>query len=1453
MMKSLLQYFERLRLRKKLIIGFCSIFLLALVLGGQSLLTQIQLNRDMQRLLSEGMIGIVRVKDARIQLTHFELALYKIANAPNAEARDDAILRLDEARDQLHFATQEARSTLLRTDNQQRLATFEAMVGRMERAGEEALDLVRLQRSNEAKALLDSGSFRQALDLADKQIAEIAAIKDANARSTIYNIRQFTITSNTLTYALLLGGSALALLCGWWISLSIRAPGNRLRQAVDRLATGELDTVIPHTDYPNEIGELARAIALLQIQARQLETQRWIKSQEAAIQAELQQADTLNDLVQKFLTLVAPLLKVGRGVLYTLNDSGKELHLNGSYAIDSRHPAATVLPLGSGLLGQCAMDRQPRRLAALPDQYATIHSQLGHGQARHLVVLPLLHADRLMGVLELASFDAPGEAESALLDDLLPKLAMAIEIMMRNQAVQALLARTEQQSAELAQQQAALAATEAWYRGIIEAAPDGMLVIDAQGIITLTNPQLDKLFGYDAGELAGHPIEILVPHAVRGHHVAERDGFIAHGTSRQMGSIGADLHGLRKDGSKFSVEIGLSRLPAIHGHGVCVCASVRDITERRTMQAAVEASEAQLRSVLDSSPVAMLIEDAQEKLVYANHQLELLFGRSMEELGSGDSYWCDPVSRQRFLAAIAGGNNVLNYEAEFRSDDGRRFTLLLSSISLTQGERPLRIEWYFDISDRKRAEAEVLQAKEIAEEATRVKSDFLANMSHEIRTPMNVIIGMSHLALKTTLSEKQRNYIGKVHRSAENLLGIINDILDFSKIEAGKMSVETVPFRLEDVLENFSSMIGLKTEEKGLELLFSVPPELPTALLGDPLRLGQIMINLGNNASKFTDAGEIVVGVELVGETDGRVELHFWVRDSGIGMTPEQCARLFQSFSQADSSTTRKYGGTGLGLAISKKLVELMDGRIWVDSVPGQGSTFHFHAWFGCQADVLPRRMFHADELLGLRVLVVDDNASAREILSTMARSFGLEVDVAENGAHALHMMVEAERRTLPYDLVLLDWRMPTMDGVETLRRMQAGDVDRIPAVIMVTAYGRGEAQEAAQHQQIVLPTVLTKPVTPSTLLEAIGEVLGKGAITETRIAEREDRSAADQASLAGARILLAEDNDMNQELARELLESAGIRLTIVDNGQEALDLLVSGAVFDGVLMDCQMPVMDGYTATRRLRELPHLAQLPIIAMTANAMVGDREQAKAAGMNDHISKPLNVASMFACMAKWIHPVAQPVSQAADAGSKPDAEAATLPAYLPGIDQSAGLATSMGRIDLYRRLLVRFHDGHGQFRAVFEAAVASGEADAPARVAHTLRGTAGNIGAREVASAAAALELACKDGAEVASLLSKVEQALAPVLAGLAALGEQHLAADAAATSAIVSAPPQAAAMLERLRALLADSDSSALDVLGELEALVQGHPLAWHLRKVGQQIERFDFDGALLALDTLPR
>jgi CheY-like chemotaxis protein/HPt (histidine-containing phosphotransfer) domain-containing protein len=701
--------------------------------------------------------------------------------------------------------------------------------------------------------------------------------------------------------------------------------------------------------------------------------------------------------------------------------------------------------------------------------------------------------------------------------------------------------------------------------------------------------------------------------------------------------------------------------------------------------------------------------------------------------------------------------------------------------------------------------------------------------------------------------------VEKVQRAGENLLGIINDILDFSKIEAGKMTVEQVEFDLDDVLDNLANLIGFKAEDKGLELLFQVAPELPTGLVGDPLRIGQVLVNLANNAVKFTEAGEVVVGIEQAAIEGDAIELHFWVRDSGIGMSDAQSARLFQSFSQADASTTRRYGGTGLGLVISKNLLELMGGRIWVESEAGKGSTFHFTARFGLQANPRPRRMFRADELLGLRVLVVDDNAAAREILSTIARTFGLEVDVALGGPQALEMAARAQQQALPYDLILMDWKMPSMDGVETVRRLQSGAADALPAVIMVTAFGREEALTSAAERHVRLKSVLTKPVTPSALLEAVGDALGKGVLAEgRRAAERDQHQGETMARLAGTRMLLVEDNEMNQELAIDLLGKAGIEAVLACHGQEALDILARDTRFDGVLMDCQMPVMDGFQAAREIRANPAFDRLPIIAMTANAMAGDREKVLASGMQDHIAKPVNVADMYATLARWLRPAAGEERAAADAMARPRATAsaargdgvgaAPLPA-LPMVDVRAGLATAMGDDKLYRRLLRKFREGQHDFAAMFVQALMGGDPTAPERLAHTLKGVAGNIGARGVQLAAQELEQACQQGAErkvLEGLLASVLVELDPLLAALRAV--DAVSTGAALHPQLAPAAPVAAPSLSRLRDLLAESDSQAADLWdAQLDQFKAALPDHW--RRIASGLGNLDMEAALAALD----
>ena len=647
---------------------------------------------------------------------------------------------------------------------------------------------------------------------------------------------------------------------------------------------------------------------------------------------------------------------------------------------------------------------------------------------------------------------------------------------------------------------------------------------------------------------------------------------------------------------------------------------------------------------------------------------------------------------------------------------------------------------------------ELARAQHAAEASTRAKSEFLANMSHEIRTPMNAILGMSYLALQTGLDARQRNYVDKVHRAAESLLGIINDILDFSKIEAGRLEMEDIPFKLGDVLDQLATLVGMRAEEKGLELLFALPPALPTALVGDPSRLGQVLLNLSNNAVKFTERGEVTVAVAESAREGQRVTLRFEVRDTGIGLTPEACARLFQPFAQADASTSRRYGGTGLGLAICRHLVECMGGEIGVDSEPGRGSCFHFSVSFGLQPEATSAPQY--TELHGMRVLVIDDHPSARELLRSLATAFGLQVQTAADGAAALQLVAQADAQDRPFKLLLLDWHMPGLDGIGCLERLRhAGGRHAPPTVLMVTAFSRDEAERQLAARGLRVAGLLPKPVTPSGLLDACANALGRPRPGPSRNEQRQEVLQARRRGPRGARILLVEDNPINQELARDLLNRAGIVVSIAGDGQEALAIL-GRERFDAVLMDCQMPVMDGYEATRALRRRPDLKDLPVIAMTANAMAGDRQKVLEAGMNDHVAKPIRIDDLFATLARWVHPaLPAPAPQAPP----------------PSLDMRAGVAALMGDEALYRRLLAMFCEREIDFVARFRAASEQGDGDAPMRHAHDLKSVAGSLGMPALQRAAAELEEACRlrgEPAKLEPLLQAVQRQLAPVLASL---------------------------------------------------------------------------------------
>ncbi|NVO08042.1 MAG: response regulator, partial [Rhodoferax sp.] len=552
-----------------------------------------------------------------------------------------------------------------------------------------------------------------------------------------------------------------------------------------------------------------------------------------------------------------------------------------------------------------------------------------------------------------------------------------------------------------------------------------------------------------------------------------------------------------------------------------------------------------------------------------------------------------------------------------------------------------------NITHSKTIEAALEDAREVAETASKVKADFLANMSHEIRTPMNAIYGLSNLLLRTDLNARQRDYVGKVQRSGEHLLGIINDILDFSKIEAGKLTVDEAEFEIDSVLENVANLIGDKASQKGLELIFDLPPDVPFVLLGDSLRLGQILVNYGNNAVKFSERGEIKILVRVQERTQTHALLYFAIQDQGIGLTDEQMARLFQSFEQADTSTTRKYGGTGLGLAICKRLAELMGGTVGVQSAFGKGSTFWFTARLRISENQR-RKLVPRVHLHGLRLLVVDDNAGALQSMAENLQAMTFQIATASSGAQALQAVLAAEDEGQPFAMVIVDWLMPGMDGIETIAQIRSLALQSPPKLAIATAHGREEVMHQAKEAGI--DTVLIKPISASLLFDSLMRALGDPQEPDSALVIKPDTSLESLAPIRGARVLLAEDNAINQLVASELLIDAGLVVDVAENGQLAV-ALACAKPYDIILMDMQMPLMDGLEATQEIRRHTALAGLPIVAMTANVMDSDRQRCQEAGMNDFVAKPIEPDELFRVLVRWIAPRAAALSLPLDAAPR----------------------------------------------------------------------------------------------------------------------------------------------------------------------------------------------------------
>lgn len=825
-------------------------------------------------------------------------------------------------------------------------------------------------------------------------------------------------------------------------------------------------------------------------------------------------------------------------------------------------------------------------------------------------------------------------------------------------------------------------------------------------------------------------------------------------------------------------------------------------------------------SAIEQSPVSVVITDVHGNIEYVNPHFSQLTGYAVSEvmgqnprmLKSGHT--AALIYEEMWQALVSGHF----WQGEFinKRKDGSLFNekAIISPLRNASGEITHYVAVKEDITQMKAKEEELRQALQKADEATQAKSLFLANMSHEIRTPMNAIIGMSYLALKTELSPKQYDYVNKIHNASTSLLGIINEILDYSKIEAGKLQLDPIPFVLDEVMDNVFNLTKTQAHAKGLEFLYHIAPDIPQNLVGDPLRLTQIMTNLINNAVKFTDQGAITIDGRMESKSGTKAKLRFSVSDTGIGMSPEQSARLFQAFTQADGSTTRKYGGTGLGLTISKRLIEMMDGSIWVNSALGVGSTFTFTVWFERVEQNEGKRRIIPEKLRNRKALVVDDNPAAREILMEYLKTLNFRVDEADSGQSAIHAVIESADD--PYSLVLMDWQMPQMDGIEAARRIKSQlALPHSPAIVMVTSFDREEIY--AQAQRFNLDGVLVKPVTPSHLLDVAIRLFAPRASGQGI----KKPAAEIDYGLSGLKVLLAEDNAINQQIASELLFSQGIEVTVACDGQEAVDrVLQDPASFDLILMDLQMPNLDGYEATAAIRK--HLVNVPIIAMTAHAMAEERQNCLIAGMNDHVAKPIDPQVLFTTMGRWVRQALQAEASAVPFAAAVEAQENRYPDKAV-LDVKAGLKRVAGDLNVYGRLLRQYAAGQMDAAASMREMLKKEDLISAERMAHSLKGVSGNIGASGIAEIAAKLEHALHMKDQAAEILDMLDSLDREFIKLSQVMHEYWLEEKS------VAAPEQRKPLteeltsgLQRLNALLADSNAEAMDCFDLLQTELAG-------------------------------
>ncbi|MBF0627125.1 MAG: PAS domain S-box protein [Magnetococcales bacterium] len=1080
------------------------------------------------------------------------------------------------------------------------------------------------------------------------------------------------------------------------------------------------------------------------------------------------------------------------------------------------------------------LDLRNRSLQLSSEELTCTNEQLRSEGKRRLAVIDSLRstANRLL----LLSGQTELGADDAGLEQLTVLMASLVENYLKVQT------SLQEANAQLARQKFALD-----QHAIVS-------ITDTTGRILYANDKFCQISGFSRAELIGQDHRIV------------NSGFHAKAFFREFWQTIAagevwegEICNRSKDGRHYWVAATVVPFLDERGKPVQYIAIRTDITAQKAMEEQLRSSRKFLESLTESMGEGVYALDAGGYCTFFNREAERLLGWNRAEVlqrhfhstvhyrhANGESL---PASACPVWLKNRAGETFRSDEEYFIDKAGRAFPISIVSVPLKEDGRIIGSVGVFqEITARKAVEEQLKNAMRTAEAASLAKSDFLANMSHEIRTPMNAIIGMSHLALSTELTPRQKDYVAKIHTSAKALLRILNDILDFSKIEAGRLELEEVVFRMDEVLETATTLVAPKSHEKGLELLCSRGPGVPQQVRGDPLRLQQVLLNLLGNAVKFTASGEVELRVELVAHRGAQVELRFSVRDTGIGIRPDQVSHLFESFTQADTSTTRQFGGTGLGLAISRRLVELMGGGIMAHGEPGVGSTFVFTVVMGVMEE--ERETFQpSPELRGLRVGVAMDNHRGREIMVELLSSLTFRL-CQERGERSAAVCLDWLEKP---DLLVIDAHHACREGVAWLLKVrERTGYGRIPAVVLCPQPEMVTMQEWCGGLPETRP--LPKPVTASQLFDAVAELFGSESNRQLRHIVKEQGGLVGFRELAGKRVLLTEDNVVNQQVAVDLLELVGVVVEVAGHGADALEIL-RRKPFDVVLMDVQMPVMDGYEATRRIRAELKL-DLPVIAMTANAMVGDREKSLQSGMNDHVAKPIDPQHLYRTLHRWVMQGAHSAMQSAEvATASSRQEELPMPPEIPGIDLSIALQRCAGSRALLWRLLRRFAvDQHGVIERL-QKVWNQGESQEAVRMAHTLKGLAGSLGAEGLRAAAQHLELGLVSSPELApELMAEVESLLHPILHGLAQLPAPS-ASSAQAVRAEARAVVRAEALPDLLRPLQeplrARQPKSCQALLEQLESLEYPPALHGRVHNLIKMIRKYRFREAEQALNAL--